>query len=126
NGRLYDMGGYPMLVEGEGGLVKGEIVTVPDGRYTAVLARLDALERYNPTQPQAPGYRRLARKAVLTDSRSLTAWAYVGQEALVDGRPLVENGDWATYVEANRDRRQTWPTSLNIVYGLHRPLNDEK
>ncbi|MCP4427555.1 MAG: gamma-glutamylcyclotransferase, partial [Chloroflexi bacterium] len=69
NGRLYDMGGYPMLVEGEGGLVKGEIVAVPDGHYTAVLARLDALEGYNPTQPQAPGYRRLARKAVLTDSR---------------------------------------------------------
>ncbi len=125
NGRLYDMGGYPMLIEDGDAPVKGCVIIVPEARYTAVLASLDALEGYDPAQPGALGYRRLAREIMLADGRFLTAWIYVGQKELVNGRSCIKNNDWADYVAASKDRQQTWPTTLNIVYGLHRPANDE-
>ena len=125
NGRLYDMGGYPMLVEDGGAPIKGCVIIVPETRYTAVLARLDALEGYNPAQPGAPGYRRLARSVNMADGSPLTAWIYVGQEALVNGSAPIQNGDWVAYVAADCDRQQAWPKNLNIVYGLHRPPTDE-
>lgn len=41
NGRLYDMGFYPMLVEGRAGMVKGKLIRV-DGDWVPHAAR-----RYN-------------------------------------------------------------------------------
>ena len=99
NGRLYDLGRYPMLVETEGGRVQGLLVTVDPEQYPAVLARLDWLEGYNPEAPAHFGYRRVARSVCLAGGRVAQAWVYVGQIDYGAALPVVPNGDWLAYTQ---------------------------
>jgi gamma-glutamylcyclotransferase (GGCT)/AIG2-like uncharacterized protein YtfP len=67
-GVLYDLGGYPALVPGEG-RVPGELFRIVD---PAVLAAMDAYEVYLPERPGDSDYlRRRVRVA------GLDAWVYV-------------------------------------------------
>lgn len=97
NGRLHDMGGYPMLVEAGADSVKGCLVTPTADFYLVVMTRLDLLEGFDPAYPNAMGYRRIVKTVRRENGRSLPAWVYVGQLALVNGRVRIPNGDWATY-----------------------------
>lgn len=97
NGRLHDLGGYPMLVEAGSEPVAGQIIIAASDFYEIVMARLDFLEGYDPLRPELAGYRRVVRKVMLENGRSTPAWVYVGQIELVNGRAAIPNGDWAAY-----------------------------
>lgn len=89
NGRLYSLGHFPMLIEAEGGAVKGVLLTVRAAAYKQVLVRFDWLE--------AGAYRRVLRRVLTENGRLAEAWTYVGWPEYVVGRPLIANGDWRNY-----------------------------
>ncbi len=97
NGRLHDLGGYPMLVETGTHPVKGNLITIAPDFYQVVLARLDFLEGFDPTRPDATSYRRVVRQVYSENGRATPAWVYVGQLEWVNGRAAIPNGDWSAY-----------------------------
>jgi gamma-glutamylcyclotransferase (GGCT)/AIG2-like uncharacterized protein YtfP len=122
DGKLYDMGYYPMLVTAVSlnKKVQGMAVTVESAHYEAVMQRLDELEGYDPEQPEESGYQRQVVEVVLADGRSQQAWAYLGNATLVQGKPMVPNGDWAAYAAHNQPDLQEWWTAVRTVAGLHK------
>jgi gamma-glutamylcyclotransferase (GGCT)/AIG2-like uncharacterized protein YtfP len=96
-GRLYSLGDYPVLIENGGGPVKGMVITPRPDAYHALLARLDALEAYNPAQPDTSDYLRVVREAILADGTAVPAWVYIGQANFTPHLPLVPHGDWLAY-----------------------------
>lgn len=118
NGRLHDMGGYPMLVEMGANPVKGQLITIAPESYEIVKARLDILEGYTPFKPELAGYRRVVKKVMVDNGRAASAWVYVGQVELVNGRFLVPDGDWATYI---RHKNHTW----NNYPPIRNPFNSQ-
>jgi gamma-glutamylcyclotransferase (GGCT)/AIG2-like uncharacterized protein YtfP len=125
NGRLYDMGHYPMLVEAPGMCVRGVVLAVNPEAYTAVLARLDALEGYDPENASACAYRRVLVDVVLADGRSLSAWVYMGGEQFTAGKPVVAGGDWAAHAAQNKAVLDAWWQDVDSVAGLHTLEEDE-
>lgn len=126
NGRLYDMGHYPMMIEQRGEQVKGRLITVQPADYTAVLACLDSLEGYNPQQQTASAYRRLERIVALEDGRSVMAWIYLGQPRYVTGMPPILSGDWAAHMSAKRQQISKWWATIDSVAGLHNVKDNEQ
>lgn len=120
-GKLYDMGYYPMLVTVEdGNIIQGMVITVKAEQYDAVQQRLDALEGYDPNEPDLSGYQRRAVEVILANGRSQTAWVYLGQPELVTGRPSVSSGDWAAYAAKKQTLLQDWWNAIDTVAGLHK------
>ncbi|MCP5099204.1 MAG: gamma-glutamylcyclotransferase [Chloroflexi bacterium] len=119
NGRLYDMGHYPMLIEEPGNQVHGKIITVKSDFYPLIVARLDNLEGYNPQQPQASAYQRKKRLVRLVDGRFINAWVYIGQPQYVKGLPIVETKDWSTHAANEIQLMQKWWATTDSVAGLH-------
>ncbi len=115
NGRLFDLGPFPMLLEGAGGPVHGLLVTVRPGSYEPVLRLLDALERFDPHAPADSPYRRLARPVIVGEHR-VRAWVYLGRKALVAGRPIVPSGSWADHVAGRVDRVQHWWDNFTVLF----------
>ena len=97
-GALFDLGPYPALVEGSGA-VHGEVYLCLDPRR--LLARADALERFDPHRPRAGEYRREALPARLDDGRTLTVWAYVYNRRLGDAARLPA-GDYRLRAASSR------------------------
>ena len=120
-GRLHDMGYYPMLVTVVDEAVQGMVITVNAAQYDTVLQRLDALEGYDPNQPDSSAYRRQKVEVVLANGRSQQVWVYLGQAQLVQGKPVVSDGDWAKYAAKNQSVLQKWWDAINTVAGLHDP-----
>lgn len=119
-GRLYDIGYYPMLVTAVSSqTVQGMVITVNAAHYEAVTQRLDELEGYDPQQAEESGYQRQQIEVVLANGRSQQAWVYMGQLELVQGKPAVDNGDWATYTANNQPNLQEWWDTISTVAGLH-------
>lgn len=120
-GQLYDMGFYPMLVPtGAETAVTGQLITVTPNQYDAVLQRLDALEGYDPAQPDSAEYQRQAVQVVVANGRTQTAWIYLGKTELVTHKPVIPNGDWATYAAQNQPDLQDWWEASDTVTGLHK------
>jgi gamma-glutamylcyclotransferase (GGCT)/AIG2-like uncharacterized protein YtfP len=125
NGRLYDCGYYPMLVEETAALpVKGQLVTPYPDRYQAVLARIDALEGYGPDEPEAATYRRVRRQVRLgqrpgPEQPLAWAWVYVGQPAFVTDLPPIHSGDWVAYAVARHRQMSDWWRTIRTVAGRH-------
>lgn len=119
-GRLYDMGYYPMLVTAVSTeIVQGMAITVEPTQYEAVMQRLDELEGYDSHQPEESGYQRQVVEVILRNGRSQQAWIYIGQAQLVQGKPVVPNGEWATYATKNQLDLQEWWNTVHTVAGLH-------
>lgn len=125
-GRLYDMGFYPMLVEEGEESVIGIVNYVAESEYEAVLARLDDLEGYDPTNPHDFGYKRLVRAVQVSNAniehgrngRSLKAWVYVGQETAVRHLLPIPVGDWAAYsAKTFQDVEQWWRDVEAVHHG---------
>lgn len=107
SGRLYDMGSYPMLIEGEGEPIRGAVVEVAAEQYPRLLAVLDELEEYYPSRPAASVYRRVRRPVQLAHGAVLEAWLYVGQPHLVHGRSVC-GADWVAYAASRSAQISRW------------------
>ena len=108
NGRLYDLGYYPMLIEEEGH-VKGMVIHVEPDSYWDILASLDKLEGYTPNAPASSHYRREIRAVTLADNSRIETWVYIGQPQLVRNCPQIPDGDWQTYSQQKQaDIEKTW------------------
>ncbi|MBH9537984.1 gamma-glutamylcyclotransferase family protein [Novosphingopyxis sp. YJ-S2-01] len=89
SGRLYDCGGYPGLILGEGTPVHGEVFRVTD---EAVWTALDRFEDYNPHDPSGSLY---IRRQVTTSGRR-EVWLYE-YNFDVASLPDIGGGDWRTW-----------------------------
>ncbi|MEZ4594383.1 MAG: gamma-glutamylcyclotransferase family protein [Chloroflexota bacterium] len=121
-GQLYDMGFYPMLVRptvGTGTTVTGQLITVDPSQYDVILPQLDALEGYDPMQPDDSEYQRQTVQVSLANGRSQTAWVYLGQAKLVTHKPVIPDGDWAAYAAQHQPNLQDWWEAIETVVGWH-------
>ncbi len=125
NGRLYDCGPYPMLVEETTALpVQGQLMTPHPDQYNDLLERIDMLERFDPTRPQEATYRRLQRQVLVGSrdeptKRTVWAWVYVGRAEFVTNLPPIPSGDWVTYAVARQRRMKDWWRLVRTVAGRH-------
>lgn len=99
--RLYDLGGFPMLVDAPAGEVRGMVVRVRPSSYRAAVALLDQLEGVDMTPFGGYGYRRLRRIARLAGGTTVVAWVYMGSQAAVAGRKPI-GPDWKSYSRQHR------------------------
>jgi gamma-glutamylcyclotransferase (GGCT)/AIG2-like uncharacterized protein YtfP len=101
-GRLYDLGAYPGAVaHDEGGRVRGEVFVLPD--ETALLARLDAYEGFDPADPVGSLFVRVRHEPSLEDGRTVTAWVYV-YNCDPGNAPRILCGDYAAWRTRDRAR----------------------
>jgi gamma-glutamylcyclotransferase (GGCT)/AIG2-like uncharacterized protein YtfP len=114
DGRLFDLGAYPMLLEGEGSPVTGQMITIKHSEYAQVLLRLDTLEGYDPENPEASDYRRYNRVIHLVDGRALKAWVYLGKRSAVADAALIESGDWVAHMSDKSEEIFDWWTLYRI------------
>ncbi|MCA9919096.1 MAG: gamma-glutamylcyclotransferase [Anaerolineales bacterium] len=121
-GQLYDMGYYPMLVRSAGATtaVSGQLISVNKHDYDAVVQRLDALEGYNPAEPENSEYHRQCVPVTAANGRTQNAWIYLGQAKFVTDKPLIPDGDWAAYAAQNQTNLQDWWQMIDSVTGLHK------
>lgn len=125
NGKLYDMGFYPMMVEGKGGIVQGKLVTVADGRYDEVLRRIDDLEGYNALQPDDSTYRRITKEVNTGSGKRILSWTYAGRPKLAGGGKLIASGDWVAHTAHKHQEIDRWWISVTTVAGLHDDVQDD-
>ncbi|MGF1463431.1 MAG: gamma-glutamylcyclotransferase [Maricaulaceae bacterium] len=90
-GAIYDLGGYPGLVSGDG-TVMGELYEVLDPTVTPIL---DAYENYRPQDRAQSDYVR--RPVLLAEPEGAAAWVYIWIKD-VTGRPRIDSGDWLSHV----------------------------
>ena len=102
--QMFDMGPYPMIVEGENE-IWGELIDIEPDKYEVILKALDRLESVNGADPENPDalYRRL-RYTVLAEAEIVESWAYFGREILARRGKLIAGGDWL--------RRFSWEALL--------------
>jgi gamma-glutamylcyclotransferase (GGCT)/AIG2-like uncharacterized protein YtfP len=93
NGRLFDLGEYPGLLDGEqpDDIVFGEVVWLSEPRLS--LEWLDAYEGVSPQSCQDDEYVRVERQAMLDGGRTVAAWVYV-YRGIVDRHRRIANGRW--------------------------------
>lgn len=104
---LYDLGSFPMLIEGTGEQVYGAVVTVEPDQYVSTMTELDALEHYYPDNPDASIYERVLRTVQLKDGTQQVAWLYVGQQQFVQGRQAF-GGDWVGHSAESQTKINQW------------------
>lgn len=92
-GKLYAIGTYPGMVEGDG-TVYGELYASDDP--AVVLEILDEVEGYDPLDySDANDYVRVKRNVITADGREVVAWLYLFNRT-ISGYELIASGDWRT------------------------------
>lgn len=97
-GRLYDVGPFPALSEGDE-RVRGEVLLVDPAELSRLLVVLDRLEGYEPSDPAGSMYLRRVVEAATDDGAMVAAYAYfynrdpVGMRHLPDGEWLGPSAD---------------------------------
>ena len=123
NGRLYDMGAFPMLLEGGRNSVQGQIIfpknNLPIEKYQLLVQRLDNLENYDPDEIETSPYYRVLREVFTKNNTPVTAWVYLGREAYTAGQPIIKSGDWVQYsTSAQSEMAQWWQTrGQELLFG---------
>lgn len=94
-GRLYDLGRYPALVDSNdpAELVHGELFALQAPR--ASLAWLDRYEGIIPGQHGRNEYERVERTVRLESGEEFTAWVYLYRQSIV-GAPHIAAGRWGS------------------------------
>jgi gamma-glutamylcyclotransferase (GGCT)/AIG2-like uncharacterized protein YtfP len=85
DGRLYDLGGYPGFVHGDGEVI-AEVYRVSD-------AVLDELDTYEGVDVDDPGTGLYRREIMAVEELDEPVWVYVFNGS-VAGRRRIEGGDW--------------------------------
>lgn len=125
NGRLYDCGPYPMLVEETAVVpVQGRLMIPRPDQYDDLLARLDTLEGFNPSRPEEATYRRVRRQVLVgardeQPKRQARAWVYVGRADFVTDLVPIPSGNWASHVLARQRQVNDWWQTVRSVAGRH-------
>jgi gamma-glutamylcyclotransferase (GGCT)/AIG2-like uncharacterized protein YtfP len=93
---LFDLGIYPAAVPAmDQSQVWGEVYTTEDP--TAVLAALDEIEGYRPSQPDRSLYTRVLTDVTLADGRAEKAWAYFYNAPLGQAQRIA-SGDYLEHL----------------------------
>ena len=93
---LFDLGIYPAAIPASDARVLGEVHRMSD--VDAVLAALDEIEGYRPSEPDASLYTRVETPVTLEDGRVEDAWAYFYNAPL--GRAQrIESGDYLEHLK---------------------------
>ncbi len=112
NGRLFDMGSFPMLLEGDGGQIQGQLMVPVKGlsedKYQLLVQRLDRLENYDPEDVDNSPYYRVLRTVFLENDQSVLAWVYLGRPSYTVGRPKISSGDWVSHSTSNQSHMLDW------------------
>ena len=96
NATLFDLGIYPAAIPAPDQRVLGEVHRMSD--VEAVLAALDEIEGYRPSQPDASLYTRVETPVTLEDGRVAPAWVYFYNAPL--GRAQrIESGDYLQHLQ---------------------------
>ena len=90
--RLYDVGPFPALAEGDEA-VRGEVLTVDPAELPRLLAVLDDLEGYLSADPAGSMYLRRVVTAATDDGREVAAFAYFYNRDPAGLRHLPD-GEW--------------------------------
>lgn len=95
---LFDLGIYPAAVPStDHGVVWGEVYEATDA--SAVLATLDEIEGYRPSEPERSLYTRVMTDVTLEDGRVQPAWAYFYNAPLGRAQRIV-SGDYLEHLNA--------------------------
>lgn len=112
NGRLFDMGSFPMLIENGGETVAGQVMypqaDLSVKAYELLVQRLDNLENYNLDDIDNSPYYRALRTVLDENAHPVTAWVYLGRPHYTAGRPLISHGDWAKHSANNHSHISIW------------------
>jgi gamma-glutamylcyclotransferase (GGCT)/AIG2-like uncharacterized protein YtfP len=119
NGKLLDMGYYPMLVEEGAGTVRGKLITVTGEQYGKILHRLDRLEGYLPDRPNESSFQRVQRKVWTESGAKILSWVYIGNKRHAKKRRPIPDGDWVEYAAKTRPNKDNWWETVDTVLGLH-------
>jgi gamma-glutamylcyclotransferase (GGCT)/AIG2-like uncharacterized protein YtfP len=93
---LFDLGIYPAAIPASDSRVWGEVHRITD--VDAVLAALDELEGFTPSEPDASLYTRIETPVTFGDGHVATAWAYFYNAPL--GRAQrIESGDYLAHLK---------------------------
>jgi gamma-glutamylcyclotransferase (GGCT)/AIG2-like uncharacterized protein YtfP len=92
---LYDLGLFPAAIPAPEGRVAGELYEVTDD--PSVLAKLDEIEGFRPSEPDTSLYLRALVPVTLDDGRQETAWVYFYNAPLGQGQ-LIESGDYLSHL----------------------------
>jgi gamma-glutamylcyclotransferase (GGCT)/AIG2-like uncharacterized protein YtfP len=92
---LFDLGIYPAAVPAEERRVWGEVFEMDDA--PPVLAALDEIEGYSPSDPDRSLYVRDRATATLDDGHTVDAWVYF-YNAPLGSAPQIESGDYLEHV----------------------------
>ena len=115
NGRLYDFGAFPMMIEAGSEPVKGLLIEIATEQYETVLANFDMLEGVDPERPSAGAYRRELRGVITEDGRLVKAWVYIGSEQFVIGRPRIKGNDWAVHRQIKMAEVNNWWSNVDTT-----------
>lgn len=97
---LYDLGIYPAAVPSDDhGVVWGEVYETTDA--AGVLAVLDEIEGYRPSEPARSLYTRVLTEVTLEDGRVEQAWAYFYNAPLGQAQ-RIRSGDYLDHLNAAR------------------------
>ena len=92
---LFDLGIFPAAVPAPGGRVWGEVYETDES--ATVLAILDDIEGYRPSEPDTSLYTRVETNVVFEDGRVDTAWVYFYNAPL--GRAeQISSGDYLEHL----------------------------
>ena len=91
---LFDLGPYPAAVPSAEHRVRGELYEVSDP--AAVLAVLDDMEGYTPSDPDRSLYLRRRAVVTLNGGRTEEAWVYF-YNAPLGHAPRIPSGDYLAY-----------------------------
>lgn len=105
-GDLYDVGGYPGMVAGDG-LVCGTLYRIDD---PVIVPEIDAFEDIVPGEEAESLYRREQHPVLNADGvpTGQTAWVYVFNKSLAED-PKIESGDWLKEGEPRYRKRKRTP-----------------